>query len=353
MPNTLRKNLRCQNCDYPLEPDFDYCPRCSQHNSDKLTSFGTLTVEVISDFFSYDSRFVKTIYPFLFRPGFLTVEFVAGRRVRYMHPLRLYLFISLLYFSVVSLVTVNRIGEASAILPEAASGSITQADSVKAEVRRRLQEKLSEAEFQKVDSALTMGGGGGNPGIMDLEIDLDKGSNNENEFSKYIRLIRTKGLTERQVLDSLQWEPHRRNLFKVRQGIRLANLDKREFMDFFMGKISLMMFIMLPFVTLFLKLLYIRRKRYYMEHLTFMLHIHAFMFLVLAVAMLLAHYQNLPSMTFYGVLLILLYMVLAFRKVYKQGWIKTLFKMFILFTGYIFSFTFFLLLTLVVSALLI
>jgi hypothetical protein len=124
-------------------------------------------------------------------------------------------------------------------------------------------------------------------------------------------------------------------------------------MDFFMGKISLMMFIMLPFVTLFLKLLYIRRKRYYMEHLTFMLHIHAFMFLVLAVALLLSHYQNIPNATFYGVLLILLYMVLAFRKVYKQGWIKTLFKMFILFTGYIFSFTFFLLLTLVVSALLI
>jgi hypothetical protein len=265
----------------------------------------------------------------------------------------LYLFISLLYFSVLSLVTVNRMGGASPILPEASASSKTQADSVKAEVRRRLQDKLSEAEFQKVDSALTFGGGGDKPGIMDLELDLDESSNNENEISRYIRLIRTKGLTERQVLDSLKWEPHQRNLFKVRQGIRLANLDKREFIDFFMSKVSLMMFIMLPFVTLFLKLLYIRRRRYYMEHLTFMLHIHAFMFLVLAVALLLGHYRNISSVTFYGVLLILLYMVLAFRKVYKQGWIKTLAKMFALFTGYIFSFTIFLLLTLIVSALLI
>jgi hypothetical protein len=120
-----------------------------------------------------------------------------------------------------------------------------------------------------------------------------------------------------------------------------------------MSKVSLMMFIMLPFVTLFLKLLYIRRRRYYMEHLTFMLHIHAFMFLVLAVALLLGHYRNISSVTFYGVLLILLYMVVAFRKVYKQGWIKTLAKMFALFTGYIFSFTIFLLLTLIVTALLI
>ncbi len=169
MPKTLRKNPRCQNCGYPLEPDFDYCPRCSQRNSDKLASFGTLAVEVISDFFSYDSRFVKTIYPFLLRPGYLTVEFVAGRRVRYMHPLRLYLFISLLYFSVMSLVTVNRIGGASPILPEASASSTTQADSVKAEVRRSLQARLSEAEFRKVDSVLTFRGGGGKPGIIDME----------------------------------------------------------------------------------------------------------------------------------------------------------------------------------------
>jgi RNA polymerase subunit RPABC4/transcription elongation factor Spt4 len=78
MPKGVRKVPRCQNCDYPLEPDFNFCPRCSQHNSDKLTSFWRLVVEVVSDFFSYDSRFVKTIFPFLFKPGFLTNEFVAG-----------------------------------------------------------------------------------------------------------------------------------------------------------------------------------------------------------------------------------------------------------------------------------
>lgn len=352
MPKTLRKTLRCQNCDYPLEPDFNFCPRCSQHNSDKLTSFGKLAAEAVSDFFSYDSRFVKTIPPFLFRPGFLTVEFVAGRRVRYMHPLRLYLFISLLYFSVVSLVTVNRSRETSPILPEASLSS-TQADSVKAEVRRSLRDNLSESEMRKVDSVLTVRDSGTNTGSIYLNFESDGDSQNEKELEKYLRLVRTKGITEYQVMDSLRWEPNRRNLFKVRQGMRLANLNKQEFMEFFMGKISVMMFIMLPFVTLFLKLLYVRRKRYYMEHMTFMLHIHAFMFLILSLALLPGYYQSVPNATFYAGLLISFYMILAFRKVYQQGWFKTLLKMFVLFMGYIFSLTVFLLLTLVVSALLI
>lgn len=68
-----------------------------------------------------------------------------------------------------SLVTVNRIGGASPILPEASASSTTQADSVKAEVRRSLQARLSEAEFRKVDSVLTFRGGGGKPGIIDME----------------------------------------------------------------------------------------------------------------------------------------------------------------------------------------
>jgi hypothetical protein len=356
MPKAVRKSLRCQNCDYPLEPDFNYCPQCSQHNSDKLTSFGKLLVEVVSDFFSYDSRFVKTIYPFLFRPGFLTVEFVAGRRIRYMHPLRLYLFVSLLYFSVFSLVVGDWSRNPSDLETNASLNEV-QADSVRAQVQRSLKTKLSEADLREVDSALTFTSSAAkDPRLIDINLDMDDmedPDHSENELNKYLRLINTKGITEYQVLDSLRWERSSLNLFKARQGIRLANLEKKEFIQFFMGKISVMMFAMLPFITLLLKLLYIRRKRYYMEHLTFMLHIHAFMFLVLALALLYDHYEHAGQATPWAVLLILVYITLAFRKVYRQGWFKTFTKMFILFMSYVFSLTFFLLLTLAVSALLV
>jgi RNA polymerase subunit RPABC4/transcription elongation factor Spt4 len=352
MPKGVRKVPRCQNCDYPLEPDFNFCPRCSQHNSDKLTSFWRLVVEVVSDFFSYDSRFSKTIFPFLFKPGFLTNEFVAGRRVRYMHPLRLYVFVSLVYFSVFSLVVGRNVKD------ESDQSDVTldrvEADSVRAQLRRTLKDDLSVADMQKVDSTLLKIAKRRKTGFIDVNTDAgDVGHDGEGELNKYVRLINTRGITENQVLDSLRWERNWRNLFKARQGIRLANLERKEFFEFFMGKISLMMFAMLPFVALFMKLLYVRRRRYYMEHLTFMLHIHAFTFLVLALMLLYDYYTDTSSAVLWGTLLILVYVTVAFRRVYRQGWFRTLSKMFILFMSYSFSLAFFLLLTLAISALLV
>lgn len=352
MPKGVRKVPRCQNCDYPLEPDFNFCPRCSQHNSDKLTSFWRLVVEVVNDFFSYDSRFVKTIFPFLFKPGFLTNEFVAGRRVRYMHPLRLYVFVSLVYFSVFSLV-VGRSVKDENDQPDVALDR-TEADSVRAYLRRNLQDDLSAGDMQKVDSALQAVAKTRKKAFLDMDIDTDdEGHDGEGELNKYLRLISTRGITENQVLDSLRWERNTRNLFKARQGIRLANLEQKEFVEFFMGKISLMMFAMLPFVALFMKLLYVRRRRYYMEHLTFMLHIHAFTFLVLALVLLYDYNTDTSQAVLWGTLLILVYVTVAFRRVYRQGWFRTLSKMFILFMSYSFSLAFFLLLTLAISALLV
>ena len=352
MPKGVRKVPRCQNCDYPLEPDFNFCPRCSQHNSDKLTTFWRLVVEVVSDFFSYDSRFAKTIYPFLLRPGFLTNEFVVGRRVRYMHPLRLYVFVSLLYFSVFSLVMGRSVKD------DTDQADVTldrvEADSVRAQLRRNLKDDLSAADMQKVDSTLLKIAKRRKTGFIDVNTDADdKGDDDDGELERYLRLINTRGITENQVLDSLRWERNQRNLFKARQGIRLANLEKKEFFEFFMGKISLMMFAMLPFVALFMKLLYVRRRRYYMEHLTFMLHTHAFTFLVLALVLLYDYYTDTSQAVLWGTLLIIVYVTVAFRRVYRQGWFRTLSKMFILFMSYSFSLAFFLLLTLAVSALLV
>jgi hypothetical protein len=335
-----------------LEPDFNFCPRCSQHNSDKLASFWRLVVEVVSDFFSYDSRFVKTIFPFLFKPGFLTNEYVAGRRVRYMHPLRLYVFVSLLYFSVFSLV-VGRSVKDDADQPDVTLDRV-EADSVRAQLRRNLQDDLSAADMLKVDTTLLKLAKKRKTGFIDVNTEPgEEGDDGEGELNKYLRLINTRGITENQVLDSLRWERNQRNLFKARQGIRLANLEKKEFIEFFMGKISLMMFAMLPFVALFMKLLYVRRRRYYMEHLTFMLHIHAFTFLVLALVLLYDYYTDTSQAALWGTLLIIVYVTVAFRRVYRQGWFRTLSKMFILFMSYSFSLAFFLLLTLAVSALLV
>lgn len=63
---------------------------------------GAFISQFMKDYFTFDSKFFASITPLLINPGFLTQEFFAGRRVRYITPLRLYIFISIIFFLVLS-----------------------------------------------------------------------------------------------------------------------------------------------------------------------------------------------------------------------------------------------------------
>jgi hypothetical protein len=76
-----------------------YCTRCGQDRG--LTPhvpFGEIVGEALGEVLSLDGRMARTVVPFLLRPGFLAAEFLAGRRVRYSSPLRLYLLTTVLFF---------------------------------------------------------------------------------------------------------------------------------------------------------------------------------------------------------------------------------------------------------------
>lgn len=86
----------CMNCGDPTRGE--YCPTCGQRKVDVQVSLRTLFMDVLEDQFILDRRLPRTLGALLFRPGFLTVEHVNGRIVRSIHPFRLYLVSSLLFF---------------------------------------------------------------------------------------------------------------------------------------------------------------------------------------------------------------------------------------------------------------
>lgn len=86
----------CLNCDQKLIGNF--CHICGQEKVDIKITFTELTRDFFGDMFTYDSRFYRTILPLLFKPGFLTRQFFVGKRIPYVPPLRLYLFISFILF---------------------------------------------------------------------------------------------------------------------------------------------------------------------------------------------------------------------------------------------------------------
>jgi len=89
---------RCKNCNTRLDGSF--CPQCGQRDVDLERPLRDLLAEAARETFDADGRLVRTLMALFRRPGFLTVEFLAGRRQSYTPPFRLYLAFSLLFFLV-------------------------------------------------------------------------------------------------------------------------------------------------------------------------------------------------------------------------------------------------------------
>ena len=96
MKKHYRKENDCLNCGTILEGKF--CHKCGQENLQMKESFGHMMNHAISDYFHFDDQFFSTIKPLFLKPGFLSNEYMAGRRIRYLHPVKMYIFISLIYF---------------------------------------------------------------------------------------------------------------------------------------------------------------------------------------------------------------------------------------------------------------
>jgi len=307
---------RCLNCDAPVG-EHPYCARCGQEHTTPVLGVRDLLHQFADDVLSLDSKIVRTIVPLLIRPGFLTAEYLAGRRARYVRPLRLYLVTSLLYFLAVSafddadFVTNTSSGgvrlstspsaDSTGVgaVPEAGPDSLAVAtvDDTRNALgrlpftdpqRRRLARVFEDAGL---DSAWVEAAAPDTSSGMGLEVIPVLGD----------RLAR--GAERLAALDDEEAEAR----FNA---IMLRNLPKA-------------IFILVPVFALVLRLVYVRRKRRYVEHLTFALHVHAFGFLALTPETFI---DWTPVAALLG-LSLPVYVFVAMRRVYRQGVIKTLLKL--------------------------
>lgn len=97
----LRKEINCLNCNCIVENRF--CPNCGQENVSSRRTFHHLFVHFFEDLTHYDNSFWRTILYLFFKPAVLTKEYMAGKRLSYLAPIRLYIFISFITFLLFSL----------------------------------------------------------------------------------------------------------------------------------------------------------------------------------------------------------------------------------------------------------
>ncbi len=213
----------CLNCGEPAAGNF--CAHCGQENKDHTVALKPLLHDLLAEVASWDSKLVRTVVPLVIRPGFLTNEYNAGRRIGYLSPLKLYLTVSVLFFLALSWKA--PLNKQNVVISPRGVAFGAGAGRFPAPVSR------TAAEYDARQRALP-------PARRDSP------------------------LTGTMI----------HHLFKAKE-------SPQPFISALLGDIPKMMFFLLPLFAMSLKLLYLRTKRLYVEHLVFLLHVHAFTFLVL------------------------------------------------------------------------
>ncbi|WP_319482127.1 DUF3667 domain-containing protein [uncultured Draconibacterium sp.] len=328
-------DIECLNCGTNFSGH--YCPNCGQAVKEYDRPFGFIFYNFLGDFFAFDTRFFKTLFALIARPGFLTKEYFAGRRVRYTPPFRIFVFVSFLLFFLLQIVT-NRglLTVLDSDLKDAKVGldsiSVVAADSV----INKVNNELSPQEKQALGEALSKGN------IKLDSIDIAKTANEIDLGSwsgaRNIRLALNKQADKMQEELEEETEPGKRA--ELQENINLLRSPEAT-MAKILKYISYAFFLLLPLFAMILKLIYIRRKHNYMRHLVFSFHIHSFIFLVMTFIIgLNLLFENIPgSISAVLILSIPIYIIIAIKKFYGQSLGKVVLKFFTL--SFIYNIIFF------------
>lgn len=111
--------LTCTNCSNPLPGQADFCPACGQSIKVITRPWREVFGELLTELFDFDGRMLVSLRSLMTRPGYLSYEYINGRRLSFTSPARMYLIISLVFFFVLPL-----------ILPESTVTSTDQEVSV-------------------------------------------------------------------------------------------------------------------------------------------------------------------------------------------------------------------------------
>ncbi|MDX1500015.1 MAG: DUF3667 domain-containing protein [Woeseiaceae bacterium] len=322
----------CLNCGTPLSGQ--YCGECGQRARSRLISLWELVTDAFGDLFELDSRLWRTLIPLVVRPGRLTDEYLKGRRVRFMPPFRMYLVLSLVFFLVAFTDPREKLGilfeaPAEAVAPQNGPDAPAGADPTAAEKLR--QEILADLERGAPDPA----GDDAPPG---LNIELDPGGTGE------IRCDLNDADLE-ELPDFLARRLTVERMERVCEQLKLD--DGRAFADGVINAIPTALIVLLPVLAFVLAALYPLSRRYYVEHLLFLVHFHAFFFLLLTLQILFARaatWAGLPEaarvLTLVATsLYVPVYLFLAMRRVYGQGRFVTFLKFLVLTLAYLAGFT--------------
>jgi hypothetical protein len=349
--NQERKEKNCLNCNAEVAGRF--CQVCGQENLEPKESFWFLATHFLHDLTHFDGKFFSTLKYLLFKPAFLSKEYLKGRRASYLHPIRMYVFTSFIFF----LIFFNFYQKEETL-------KVNEEKRPVASVIQQLKEKK-----EIYDSAIS------SQDTTELEMSLEKAKLKADKLNKQITILQKDSTKKDSILfssnnftilgksddenpiassdhqyDSIQntLPIAKRDGFLWRsinhQRIHLNEKYKNDgkaiikgIAERFLHMFPQLLFVSLPFFALILQLLYVRRKQlYYVNHVVFTIHLYCGTFILILASLLLgsileALHLNMATYGVIAYLIILFYWYKSFRNFYSQTRGKTILKFVVLF----------------------
>jgi len=340
---------KCYNCDTPLPETATYCLKCGQKHTTGRIKLRSLIEDFLAEQLNIDGRIFKTAQAILI-PGKLTSEFFLGKHKTYSSPLRLFLVTAVVFATVLALQIFQGeeidIGDLNEMIHENERLNVLRKlDSLSLVQKEIFNDKKVTSALDSVSAHIWETLDNPNDSILlDEKIEL-AGFKLPNISRDDFENMSPKELGDSYGKDMEFWG----KLF-LTQGIKSIK-QGNNLVQYLFGKTTLALFFMMPFLAVFLKIIYIRSKKFYVEHLIFSFHYHAFIFLLFSAVILLKPYWGKKIIGF-GFLIAFVYLFISLKRIYQQGWFKTLLKIFIISIIYLFLLTIFMSFTVAIGFLL-
>jgi hypothetical protein len=347
----------CGNCGAPMHGPF--CYACGQPEKGMIRHLASVMADVADTVFNVDSRVFRTLPPLYFRPGFLTNEYFAGRRTRYVTPFRLFFFLCVISFFAIQ-ATLNLDGmrfnfggdngqidnaktpaevekgrdeqiAALTVARDSASKSPKAVAKIETKIATLRTKADARIAFLKARDEAVAHGGVTPPDPSDYN-EHDVISFNDKEWNAIKNPVH------------VDWLPEFANgklnamIGRARDNLIAAQRDQSHLVASLFSVLPQTLFVLMPLFALLLKIAYIFKRRLYMEHLMVALHSHAFICMSLLIAVLLymligwadtsATWAS-PPLNLVRVAVwtwLPIYLFLMAKRVYRQGWFMTTFK---------------------------
>ena len=272
---------KCLNCGTELHSTDKFCPECGQKKTDLNLTFTHFVNEFLSNNFNVDSKIFRTLKVLVFYPGKLSKEFLEGKRSSYVTPVRLYLIISLVYFTVLSFTNIGGV-------------------------------KIHETGREKDRVVFGF---------------------DETDTTSVSELIAVDSISVSDTVVPSSFENFLKSKLK-----RLQNKQgRKEFNAILRSYISMGMFILIPLTALILLLLFYKNS-FYIQHLVFIIHLQSLMFIIFTFFNLLSLIADWNVFAIINSLFFIFLLLVWIKKFYDLKWGKAIWKsiLFIFLYGIVF-----------------